>query len=99
MKQMAIQIQMANGDAWEVRTTMGDFVAYDDTGKRQRPPWGAMADNVARWEAFLAWHASRRLGLYDKPWETFLDDCVLADGQAVDLDPTVKAPGVDGSLS
>lgn len=96
MKQMVMVITMANGDQWECRTTTGDYVAYDDTAKRQRPPWGAMDQNVARWEAFLGWHASRRLGLYDKPWEQFLDDCVSVDGQPVDMDPTVKAPGVVG---
>lgn len=94
MKQMTIAIQMANGDTWDVKTTTGDYVAFEETGKRQRPPWGPMTENTARWEAFLAWHASRRLGLYEKPWETFLDDCVMADGQAVELDPTVRAPGV-----
>jgi hypothetical protein len=95
MKQLTISITMANGDQWTVQTTTRDYVAYDDTAKRQRPPWGAMGDNVARWEAFLAWHASRRLGLYDKPWESFLDDAVSVDGAPADLDPTVTAPGVD----
>ena len=97
MKRMVLKVTMTNGDEWEVQTVTGDFVAYDDTAKRQRPPWGSMSENIARWEAFLGWRASKRQGLYGKSWEEFLDDCANVDGEPVDLDPTQRGLGADTS--
>lgn len=99
MKRMILTVSMANGDEFDVTSTTKDFVAYDDTAKRQRPQWGSMGENTPRWEAFVAWHAARRMGKYDKPWESFLDDCVNVDGRPLDMDPTVLAPGAEHSVS
>lgn len=100
IKRMTITVLMENGDTWDVQTTTRDYVAYDQTAKRQRPPWGPMTENVALWEAFIAWNASKRLGHYSKPWEQFLDDCVSADGKADEfVDPTLSGVGPDSSLS
>jgi hypothetical protein len=100
VKRMTIAIEMTDGSKWDVQTTTRDYVAYDQTAKRQRPPWGPMGDNIALWEAFVAWHASKRLGLYAKPWETFLDECVAADGKADEtVDPTLSGVGEDSSLT
>jgi hypothetical protein len=95
---MTLQIEMSNGDAWEVSTHTRDYVAYDQTAKRQKPPWGPMTENVAMWEAFIGWHASKRIGKYSGPWESFLDECVSVDGKADEaIDPTLQGAG-DGSL-
>jgi hypothetical protein len=95
---MTLKIELENGEAWEVRTSTSDYVAFDQTGKRQKPPWGAMGDNVALWEAFIGWHASKRTGKYAGPWEKFLDECVMCDGVADEpVDPTNLLAGADSS--
>ena len=97
---MTIAVELADGQKWDVQTTTRDFVAYDQTAKRQRPPWGPMGENIALWEAFLAWHASKRQGLYSKPWEAFLDECVNADGGVDEsVDPTLSGAGDASSLT
>lgn len=97
---MTISVELVNGDAWDVQTTTRDYVAYETTAKRQRPPWGPMADNLAMWEAFVAWSASKRVGKYAGSWEQWLDECVSVDGRADEaVDPTLSAPGGDSSLT
>jgi hypothetical protein len=95
MKRMKLIVDMNNGDQFEVLSATTDYVAYDDTAKRQRPPWGAMSENVARWEAFIAWHALKRVGKYTGSWDSFLDDAVNVDGQPLDSGPTLLGATAD----
>lgn len=100
MKRMTMTITLESGDTWTVKTTTRDYIAYDQTAKRQRPQWGPMTENVALWEAFIGWNASKREGKYTKPWETFLDEAVTVDGKPDDVvDPLLQGVGDDSLLS
>lgn len=88
---------MANGEVLETTTSLRDYVLYETTAKRQRPPWGAISDNPSRWEAFVSWAALRRTGQYAGGFETFLDEAEIVDcSQDEQVDPTNEEAG-DGS--
>jgi hypothetical protein len=95
MKRMTIDIELADGRKFTVQTVTKDYVAYDQTAKRQKPPWGPMSDNVALWEAFCGWAAAKRSGEYAGGWDAFLDDCVSVETRAAgeDVDPTLQGAG------
>ena len=92
---MKLIVDMANGDQFEVLSATTDYVAYDDTAKRQRPQWGGMTENVARWEAFIAWHALKRVGKYSGSWDSFLDEAVNVDGEPLETGPTLLGATAD----
>jgi hypothetical protein len=98
VKRLTINVEMDDGRTWQVRATTADYIRYDTTARKQRPPWGAMGDNLALWEAFVAWSASRREGQYQGSWDDWLDHNIVCDGQSEDVDPTLLAAS-DDSLS
>lgn len=96
MKKLDVHIEMDNGDVFDVQTKTSDYMLYEETAKRHK--WGGLADNPAKWEAFLAWSALRRLGKYGGTWETFKGEVDIVEATQIDVDPTPTAVG-DASLS
>jgi hypothetical protein len=99
VKRLTINVEMNNGDMWTVKATTADYIRYDTTARKQRPPWGSMGENLALWEAFIGWSASQRIGKYQGSWDDFQRDNAVCDGQADDVDPTLQALTGDGALS
>jgi len=101
MKRSTIEIELADGRKFTVQTSTRDYVQYDQTAKRQKPPWGPMTENIALWEAFTGWAAAKRAGEYAGSWEQFLDDAVSVDTQppGEDVDPTLSGRGEDSLLT
>ena len=60
MKKLDVHIEMENGDVFDVQTKTSDYMLYEETAKRHK--WGGLADNPAKWEAFLAWSALATAG-------------------------------------
>jgi|SRR6476660_4208233 hypothetical protein len=101
MKRSTIDIELADGRRFTVQTSTRDYVQYDQTAKRQKPPWGPMTENIALWEAFCGWAAAKRTGEYAGSWESFLDDAVSVDTRppGEDVDPTLQGVGGDSSAT
>jgi hypothetical protein len=101
VKRSTIDIELQDGRRFTVQTSTRDYVLYDQTAKRQKPPWGPMTENIALWEAFTGWAAAKRTGNYSGSWEQFLDDAVSVDTQpqGEDVDPTLRGAGDDSSPS
>lgn len=81
-------VEMNDGTSLKVQSSLRDYVNYEVTAKKQKPPWGGMAENNARWEAFVAWSALKRTEQYTGTWEQFLDDAAIVDATAIDANPT-----------
>jgi hypothetical protein len=80
---------MADGRVLEAKTVMKDYLLFETTAKRQKPPWGGISDNPSRWEAFVSWAALRRTGQYSAGFETFTDEADIVDASAEEpVDPT-----------
>jgi hypothetical protein len=96
-----MDIELQDGRTFTVQTNTRDYVLYDQTAKRQKPPWGPMTENIALWEAFTGWAAAKRTGNYSGSWEQFLDDCVSVDTRppGEDVDPTLQGAGDGSSLT
>lgn len=87
---------MTDGRVLETTTALKDYVLYETTAKRQKPPWGGISDNPSRWEAFVSWAALRRTGQYSPGFETFLDEAEIVDASTEEpVEPTTPDPGVD----
>ena len=88
---------MVDGRVLETTTAMRDYILFETTAKRQKPPWGGMNENPSRWEAFVSWAALRRTGHYPGSFETFLDEADIVEATAPDADvePTTGDPGDD----
>lgn len=87
---------MVDGRVLETTTSLRDYVLYETTAKRQRPPWGGISDNPSRWEAFVSWAALRRTGQYAEGFETFLDAAEIVDASSEDpVEPTNEVVGDD----
>jgi hypothetical protein len=90
---------MADGRTFDVKTATKDYILYESTARRQKPPWGGVSDNPSQWEAFVSWAALRRTGHYSAGFETFLDEVDLVDASSDEpVDPTNEDLG-DGSSS
>jgi hypothetical protein len=89
---------MVDGRVLEATTALKDYVLYDTTQKRQKPPWGGLQENPSRWEAFVSWAALRRTGQYGGGFDTFLDEADIVDASApeeAEVEPTTGDPGDD----
>ena len=98
MKRLNVRAEMVDGRVLETTTAMKDYILFETTGKRQKPPWGGLSDNPSRWEAFVSWAALRRTGQYAGGFETFLDEADIVDATApdgTDVEPTTGDPGDD----
>ncbi len=96
MKKLNVHVEMENGDVFDVSTKTADYLLYEETAKRHK--WGGISDNPAKWEAFLAWAALRRLGKYVGTWEAFKAEVDMIEAKQEDVDPTNEVVG-DASLS
>jgi hypothetical protein len=98
MKKLEIHIEMENGDAFDVTTKTTDYLLWEETAKKHR--WGSFSDSPARWEAFLAWAALKRVGKYEGPWEQFIkQDVDMVEATPVKVEPTNEEVGDASSLS
>jgi hypothetical protein len=98
MKRLNVRAEMVDGTVLETQTAMKDYVLYETTAKRQKPPWGSIGENPSLWEAFVSWAALRRNGLYASGFETFQNETDIVDATpAADTDPTSAAAGDDSS--
>jgi hypothetical protein len=88
VKSAEITAAMTDGRELTVRTVMRDIIAYENTAKRQKPPWGGISDNPARWESFVTWSALRRTGQFDDTYDHFLDEVVSIDFEFDEVNPT-----------
>jgi len=93
MKRLNVRVEMNDGRELTTKTSLKDYVSFETTAKRQKPPWGGISDNPSRWEAFVSWSALRRTGQYDGTWEQFLDDAAIVDASADEVEPTQPAVG------
>lgn len=96
MKRLHATAEMADGSVLKADTTTKDYILYETTGKRQKPPWGGISENPARWEAFISWSAFRRTGQYAGSFDAFLDDVEMVEAAGeTEVDPTPSDPGDD----
>jgi len=99
MKRLNVRAEMNDGTVLETRTALKDYVLFETTSKRQKPPWGSISENPSLWEAFVSWAALRRTGQYQGGFESFQNDVDLVDATPqAEVDPTNEVAG-DGSLS
>lgn len=99
MKRLTITATMNDGRVLEARTAMKDYISYETTARRQKPPWGGVSDNPSQWEAFISWAALRRTGQYAGSFDTFLDEAEIVEANAEEeVDPTTAGAG-EGSSS
>ena len=97
MKRLNVRVEMNDGRELTCQTAMRDYIRFEETAKKQKPPWGGISDNPSRWEAFVSWSALKRTAQYEGTWEQFLDDAALVDAAAEEtVDPTNVVVG-DGS--
>lgn len=96
MKRLNVHVELNDGRVLECQTALRDYIRYEETAKKQRPPWGGISDNPSRWEAFISWAALKRTGQYTEPWETFVDEAGIVDATAVEsVEPTPVVVGGD----
>lgn len=81
-----------DGRVLTAKTALKDYILFENTARRQKPPWGGISDNPTRWEAFVTWAALRRTGQYGGSFETFLDEAEIVEADSEqDVDPTSQA--------
>jgi hypothetical protein len=99
MKKIDFVVEMDDGTTLKVTTKMADYVLYETTAKRQKPPWGGIGDNPSLWETFVSWAALRRTGQFSSSFEAYQKEVGMVSGEAQDVDPTTTEPGDDSLLS
>lgn len=82
-----------DGSTYTVVTSNADLVQFDLTAHQKN--WPDMEHGPVLWGAFVAWHASRRLGIYgeEMPWEKF-----WPSHPAITLDQAKPSEPVDPTL-
>jgi hypothetical protein len=96
VKRLNVRAELVDGRVLETTTSLRDYVLYETTAKRQRPPWGGIGDNPSRWEAFVSWAALRRTGQFADGFETFLDVVDIVDASSEGpVEPTNEVAGDD----
>lgn len=94
MKRLNVRAEMNDGRVLEATTSLKDYVLYETTAKRQKPPWGAVGENPSLWESFVSWAALRRSGQYPGSFDAFQNDADIVDASAEEpVDPTQSDPG------
>lgn len=78
-----VRVVLLDGSDYVVRTIQADRVRYDLTAPGHKWPEGTRAPFL--WFTFLAWAASKRLGMTAHRWEEFSDQVVSTT--ALDHDP------------
>jgi hypothetical protein len=96
VKSAQVTVEFMDGSKETARSVMRDYLAFETTGKRQKPPWGTISESPTRFESFVAWSALRREGRIDEPYEGFLDRVVQIDFEFdEDIVPTSEVTGAD----
>lgn len=91
MNKIRMQVTMDSGESWEVDTRTADYVAWDSASRKHN--LGTSTEQQPTWEAFLAWHASKRAGHTTLTWEKFLDQVDIVAGGPMPVDPTPEGVG------
>ena len=98
MKRLNVRAEMNDGTVLEAKTSLKDYVLFETTSRRQKPPWGSISENPSLWEAFVSWAALRRTGQYSGGFESFQNDVDLVDAtQDEPVEPTNEGLGDDSS--
>ena len=73
-----LHVEMADGTEHDVTIVNADLVKYDEAAmvNNWRYPDADDPRGGLLMQTYLAWHRMQKLGLYDKPFATFKDDCV-----------------------
>ena len=71
------------------RITLQDKLQYEKTAKARK--WDAEEDGMTS-NAFLTWHAAKRLGEVDLSFEDFIGTVIDATAQTLDEEETEEAP-------
>ena len=96
MKRLSVHVEMQDGRAFDAKTSTADYVLYETTGRRQKPPWGGISESPSQWEAFVSWAALRRTGQFSGSFDAFMREVDLVDAGADEtVDPTSAGPGDD----
>ena len=91
---------MFDGRVLEAKTALRDYISFETTAKRQKPPWGGIQENPTRWEAFVTWAALRRTGQFPGTFESFLDEVEVVEADSeVEMDPMNEEVTGDSSSS
>jgi hypothetical protein len=94
VKRLNVHAELVDGRVLEAKTALKDYILYETTAKRQKPPWGGISDNPSLWEAFVSWAALRRTGQYMDSFENFQNEADVVDASADEpVDPTQSDPG------
>lgn len=88
MKSATLTVEMVDGTTLSGRTIMPDMLRYEETAKRQKPPWGGISDNPAVWEAFVSWAALTREGKWSGTFEEWKQSVASIDFEFEDVRPT-----------
>lgn len=100
MKRLAVHAEMTDGRVLEATTALKDYLLYETTAKRQKPPWGGISESPSRWEAFITWAALRRTGQYTGSFDAFQDEAEIVDANTEEtVDPTTQDLGEESSLT
>jgi hypothetical protein len=92
MKRLDVHATLFDGTELKATTALRDYILFETTAKRQKPPWGGITENPTRWEAFVSWAALRRTGQYTGGFDQFLDEVEVVDASSEeDVDPTNQA--------
>lgn len=96
MKSAKITVELMDGRTLTGRMVMRDVSRYEDVAKKQKPPWGTVSENPARWESFVSWAALTRAGAWDGTYEAYVDEVAAIDFDFEDIRPTNGASSVTG---
>jgi len=97
VKRLDVHVELFDGRVLETKTSLADYVLYETTAKRQKPPWGGVSESPSRWEAFVSWAALRRTGQYAGSFDAFLTEADLVDASTEE--PVEPTPGTTGEGS
>lgn len=93
---LRLKVTKPDGSTYHIITSNADLVQYDLTAYQKN--WPPIDRGPILWASFVAWHASRRLGIYgeEMPWEKFWPSHPQIDNDpaepAVVVDPTQPDP-------
>jgi hypothetical protein len=91
-------VVMIGGEILEARTSLRDQLRYEEASRRGK--WGAMSENLLRFETYIAWCALKRGKLVpdDETYEAFADRVEQIDSVVISPRPT-QVEALSGSTS
>lgn len=95
MRAFTMTVELLDGTVLEVRTSLRDATKWEATSRKHK--WGPIGENLALWEAFLAWSALDRAGTWSGTFDQFLDAVAQVTSAVVPVPPTPPAPPADST--